>query len=103
MADVGKFISSVARKGAEIENCGKMCNECAFREGSEANKEIWTIAKAEHALLNELPFNCHIHNPDGTFSDAGKECTGMKYARKYFANLEEKSKFESTLRGRADG
>lgn len=77
-------IASWAQKGAATGiDCGKMCNECAFRIGSVAQQEPHNVDTAAQSLAWEGQFNCHKNG----FEDAGKPCVGFLYAKAYFDGL----------------
>lgn len=75
-----KYIAELAKKGAAIKNCGKMCSTCAFKEGSEANLEPHNVQDAaECAIFQQNVFNCHIVSG----VDAGRKCVGYLHAKQY--------------------
>lgn len=77
----GETFAKYASEGAKIKRHGRMCNDCAFRKGSEANTEPETIMKVEHALIYGMAeFNCHTEHKQ----DAGKPCAGFLHAKEYF-------------------
>jgi hypothetical protein len=83
LAAAGAKFAEYASKGAKIKRCGRMCNDCAFRKGSEANTEAETLMKVESALIYGMAeFNCHTEHKQ----DAGKPCAGFLYAKQYFEN-----------------
>lgn len=76
----GAVFAEYASKGAKIKRHGRMCNDCAFRKGSEANTEAETLIKVETALIYEMAeFNCHTEHK----GDAGKPCIGFLHAKEY--------------------
>lgn len=77
-------IASWAQKGAKYGDCGRMCDECAFKKGSAANVEEHNVDAAATALAWEATFNCH---PQGGNGNAGTVCVGFQYAKQYFENL----------------
>lgn len=77
------ILSDAAKKGAKIGNCGRMCNDCAFKSGTDANNDVAAVEAAIYALCGGAIFHCH--NPD--FTDAGTVCAGYKYALQYFDSL----------------
>jgi hypothetical protein len=75
------LIAKWARNGAATGiDCGKMCDECAFRTGSAAQSEPHNVSAAATALAYEGIFNCHING----FENAGHPCAGFLYAKAYF-------------------
>ena len=60
-------------------DCGKMCSDCAFRTGTDANNDVAATEGAISCLQWDGMFNCHT----GNFSDAGQPCAGFLYAKKY--------------------
>lgn len=85
-----KVLSEMARKGAKYGSCGRMCKECAFKEGATANKEEKNVLAAHDLLLKVAiygdsagQFNCHQR---GTFKDKGELCKGFLYAKQYLNN-----------------
>ena len=69
-----------AQKGAAYGSLGKMCSDCAFRNGTEANNDPTAVEGAAACLASGGQFNCHTKN----LTDAGKPCMGFLYARQYF-------------------
>lgn len=80
MADNATTIREWAQAGAALGDCGKMCNDCAFKVGTAANNDPWTACAALECLVYEMgKFNCH--NDDLT--DADKPCAGYLYAKQH--------------------
>ena len=86
-------ISNIAKKGAKLGSCGKMCNECAFKKNSVANLESHNVEKAlfileEISLKGESGhvFNCHIQ---GTFKKSEKQCVGFLYAKQFLLSYSD--------------
>ncbi|MGV6816150.1 MAG: hypothetical protein ACWA44_02635 [Thiotrichales bacterium] len=82
--DSAAYIAKLSQRGAKFGDCGRMCSECAFKQGSVANSEEWNTDAAKELLqtvsftgLDGGQFNCH---EQGTFQDAGVMCIGFKYA-----------------------
>lgn len=49
-----------AQKGAELGGCGRMCDGCAFKKGTEANSDEVTTGRAAEILAYEQGvFYCH--------------------------------------------
>lgn len=76
------LIASWAQKGAQLgADCGRMCNECAFKTGSITQRaEPHNVEAAITSLMWEGIFNCHVDD----YHDAGRPCAGFLYAKKYF-------------------
>jgi hypothetical protein len=84
---LAELIASWARKGAELGvDCGRMCNECAFRPGSVAQSEPHNVSAAADCLAFEGKFNCHKNDSE----DAGYPCAGFLYAKAFQAHQEKK-------------
>lgn len=77
---IGKLLTLLAKRGAERSKGkhGKMCNGCAFKEGTEANNDQIVFTAAD--CISGCPhlFHCHEHED--------QKCVGYLYA------LEQKSK-----------
>ena len=86
MVSDNELIADWAKKGAAFGDCGRMCNDCAFRKGTEANNEEYTAAMAAQAVVYEMSkFVCHKED-DGKFIRLDIPCAGFQYARQYFEN-----------------
>lgn len=85
MAGLKHYISETAKKGAAMGAGGKMCNDCAFKKGSEANNDEDAVEAAVHCILHGAQFNCHTI--PGV--DAGRKCAGFEYAMKYLDSIEQ--------------
>lgn len=83
MKPLNILLADYAQKGAKLCDCGKMCNECAFKLNSPANLEEHNVDGAMSALAYEGVFNCHIND----YEDAGEPCRGFLYAKQYFNNI----------------
>jgi hypothetical protein len=80
-------LSEWARKGAQLgTDHGRMCSECAFRAGADANNEPHNVDAAMTALAWEATFNCH---PPGTTGDAGIPCSGFLYAKAHLDSIQK--------------
>lgn len=82
-------LAELARKGAAIQSCGKMCSSCAFKLNSAANLEPHNVETAfetlqEYSFGTRSQFNCHKQ----TGGDAGRICTGFQYATNYLSRHE---------------
>ncbi len=83
-----KRLVIMAKEGAVYGNCGRMCNTCAFKEGSPTQLEPHNIEAAYNVLLIGGQFNCH---PNDQYGNGGKPCVGFLYTKQY---LKEKFKEE---------
>lgn len=80
------MISEWAQKGAAFGDCGRMCNDCAFKKGTEANNEEYTTAMAAQAVAFEMSkFVCHKEDK-GKLMRLDIPCVGFLYAKQYFEN-----------------
>lgn len=79
------MLQKLAQNGATIKNIGSMCDDCAFKKGSDANNDKDAVAAAANCLWDDGPphFNCHTAD----FTDAGKPCVGYQYAMQYLKNM----------------
>lgn len=78
-----------AQAGAKFGDCGKMCSECAFKQGGIANSEPHNVEAALQCLAGMGSFNCHTDSGNG-LQDAGKPCVGFLYANQYWTSREKK-------------
>lgn len=81
-----RYIAEIAKKGAAIKNCGRMCDSCAFKKDSPANLEPWTVVDAAYSLDGPHPFNCHVK--PGV--DAGTRCIGYLHAMQFLNQTQSK-------------
>jgi hypothetical protein len=78
--DWGARIAELARKGAKLGDCGKMCTDCAFKHPQEGTQDYYNaIDGAVKVLLMGGVFNCHTED----HQDAGRLCVGMLYAKQF--------------------
>jgi hypothetical protein len=77
------WLSESARKGAAMGVIPgvKMCSECAFKPGTEANNCEITNDRAVQCLMWDDTFCCHDEQgePNGV-------CAGYLYAKQFFEN-----------------
>ena len=78
-----ELLAHFAKEGAKLGDCGRMCNECAFKLNSAANLESHNVELGFLALLTGRGFNCH---PQGGYGNAEKSCIGYKYADQHYKN-----------------
>src|SRR4051812_14699067 len=86
----GKKIADHARKGAAMGvDCGKMCGDCAFKpQDKDTNGYADAVDDAVSIILMGGRFNCHDHDNNGQYVDAGKPCAGMAYAKLYLDSID---------------
>ena len=85
VVDTPEMLATAARNGASLGvDCGKMCGDCAFRVGSDANNDGVATEAALQCLMSEGQFNCHTSD----FQNAGKPCAGFLYAQQWFKSPE---------------
>lgn len=82
---IGEVLCNMAKKGAQIKNLGPMCNDCAFRPGTDPNNDEITMGIVEGQLLWEGQFNCHITDAP----DHNQACIGFLYATQYLESLSQ--------------
>lgn len=80
-----RFLHDAMRKGVKYGDCGRMCDDCAFKLGSDANNDEAALVAIETQLLSGGGFNCHT--PE--FTDAGRPCVGYLYAMQHFDYLDK--------------
>jgi hypothetical protein len=86
------MISTAARKGAELKQLDpsvKMCNDCAFKKGTDANNDPEAVEAAFNCLAYFGEFNCHHTDQSGDFKDAGHPCAGYLYAKKLMDHIDK--------------
>jgi len=71
-------VVEVARAGAGLGECGKMCSGCAFRPGTEANLDEENIRQAVECIAYYGTFLCHMGDQANP-----QPCAGFKYAMQY--------------------
>lgn len=85
MRETNEVVALFAQRGAKLGDCGKMCSECAFKLNSPANLEEQNADAALESLsVPGAVFHCH---PQGSYGDAGRVCTGFKYAKQYLESI----------------
>lgn len=73
-------IAEMARKGAPMGDCGKMCSDCAFKHPQPPTPDYYAaVDGAVQVLMMGGRFNCHTDDHE----DAGRLCAGMLYAKQY--------------------
>jgi hypothetical protein len=83
-----ELIANAALKGAGMkhqESFGRMCDDCAFKKGTEANNDEIAVQDAADCLAFTGTFNCHT----GGLEDAGRPCSGFLYARQYTDSIHD--------------
>jgi len=83
-----EILAKWAQKGAALGDCGRMCTDCAFKLGTEANSDSFvTDTLVFWQLDTEKPFYCH-HAPG--IVNLERVCAGHLYAKQYLKSLEKK-------------
>lgn len=84
---MGPFFNKCAVKGAKLTKGkhGRMCNDCACKLGSAANKDEAALMALEGTLLGGRQFNCHTKD----FKDACKPCAGFLYIKESMNSVED--------------
>lgn len=83
---LNEMISEDAKKGAALgifkDPTMKMCHDCAFKKGTEANNDPNAVQAAVDAMSScgMFGFNCH----NEFLEDAGRPCIGFLYAKQYY-------------------
>lgn len=81
-----KHIAEVARKGAALGDCGKMCSDCAFKHPQPPTQDYYdAVDGAMAVLVMGGKFNCHTEDHE----DAGRECVGYAYCKQYMDSIED--------------
>jgi hypothetical protein len=83
--ELKSFLAGIAIKGAAHGGKWKMCRDCAFKAGTEANEDYEATQAAMQALVSGASFNCHTNS----FQDAGCACAGYLYALQYFSAIDQ--------------
>lgn len=74
------WAADLAKAGAQLGNCGRMCKTCAFRFPQALTEDyLLAVEDAIHQLAYEGGFHCHTEDK----KDAGTDCIGFKYAAQY--------------------
>ena len=84
--EIGRMLAENAKKGAALGvDCGKMCNDCAFKFNQPHTGDyLDAVNSAANMLSFEGKFHCHTD--DNQCSD--KPCSGFLYAKAYFDSIE---------------
>lgn len=86
--EMALLLVEVARKGAQLGSCGRMCSDCAFRIGHQLTEEkLEGLNNAAYALATYGRFICHTREDPVT--NKFPTCAGFLYAKQYFDNLEK--------------
>lgn len=81
ISDLAKAGAKVAKEKGVLEECGKMCNTCAFKWDQEHSLPYFLAAdQAAFQLMSDGKFNCHTHD----FKCSDKPCAGFKFAQLVF-------------------
>jgi hypothetical protein len=87
------ILAKWARAGAKITDCGKMCNDCAFKIQPDINGYSAAVNAALQAVTWGDTFHCHT--PE--YTDAGVTCKGFLYAQAYIESA-AKVKLKSLMK-----
>ncbi len=90
----GVLIAGTAKKGAKIKRLGRMCNDCAFKLNSDANKDDEATMAAIDCLAFQGQFNCHQVDANGEFIDKGTPCIGFLHAKQFYDQFEKEENNE---------
>jgi hypothetical protein len=86
-ADSRSMIAEWAKKGVKYGPCGRMCDDCAFKAGTEANSDEYTAEVAANCAAYEMSvFRCHAMDGPG-FMVLDETCAGYMYARQYLSKM----------------
>lgn len=69
-----------AKKWPKDTPLPKMCNDCAFKKGTDANNDETAVEGAGNCLSFYGTFNCHRMEGDEMI-DEGKPCAGFLFAK----------------------
>lgn len=86
-ADWPKWVAELAKAGAKLGNCGKMCKDCAFKH-PQPKTEDYTQAVDDAVFQIAWGGGFHCHTDDK--QDAGCDCVGFKYANLYLTHHADK-------------
>lgn len=89
MVKISDKVAAWAKEGAKLGDCGRMCNDCAFKKGTDANRDQGTIENFTYWFDLTSPtaqFYCHHNLPEGVLIDKTKICSGFLYVKQYFEN-----------------
>ncbi len=82
----GAHIADLARKGAKLGDCGRLCSDCAFKHPQPPTQDYYNaVDGAVKVILMGGVFNCHTEDHE----DAGRLCVGMLYTNQYLKTQEE--------------
>jgi hypothetical protein len=77
---LGQWMAEIAKAGARMGFCGRMCHDCAFKKPLDLNQgDTLTTGEVFEQLAWEGCLNCHT--PE--HKDAGTRCIGFEYAKNY--------------------
>lgn len=87
-SDWPKWLAELARAGARMGFCGRICTDCAFKHPQPITTDYTNAAEdAVHQLAWEGNFHCHTAD----HKDAGTKCVGFSYAKQYIKHHETDS------------
>lgn len=72
---LNELLARAAIRGAQIKQIpeAKMCSDCAFKKGTDANNDQDAVQAAADCLVFSGKFNCHKKD----FQNAEKPCAGF--------------------------
>lgn len=82
-----ELIASWAKKGATLGvDCGRMCDDCAFKSGTEANNDEYLMENVAYGAMQnpDAIFYCHKTSDHGILIDKTKVCAGFMYAKEFW-------------------
>lgn len=80
-----KRLADLAQKGALLGDCGKMCNDCAFKYNQPHDTDyLESVDGAALMLAFEGKFHCHTDE----HKDAGRPCVGFLYAKQFMNSID---------------
>jgi hypothetical protein len=82
---LGQWMAEIAKAGARLGFCGRMCHDCAFKKPLDLNQgDTLTTGEVFEQLAWEGRLNCHT--PE--HKDAGTPCIGFEYAKRFLKSNE---------------
>ena len=81
MSDLAKKAAGILKERGELSQCGKMCEECAFKWEQEHNLFYFLAADNAASILAEGgEFMCHTAN----YKCASHRCAGFDMIKKAY-------------------
>lgn len=83
--NLGSLLADWAKKGAAIQPL-RMCKDCAFKKGTDANSNVEAGTDAADCLVYRSGiFHCHLH---GESPEDNPVCQGFLMAKSYLVTKE---------------